>query len=447
VPLVASIVAALLPAGLVAIAGCGPARRVSSDEQLYQAVREAVPGEEIVIAAGTYRLRRPLRMSVPRVTLRGATGNRDDVVLWGGGMNDRRACREAVMIEADDITVRDLTIMGFRKHGLHIRAETDADRALISNVKTVNIGERHVKGSRGRRGFTSDDVVIERLYMLQTERRQARPGHPISPEDYIGGIDVMATRNWIIRDCVARGIRGATGGGNAAIFMWNGVDNVLIERNRIIDCCKGIALGNPSGPYRDAHHAVGGIIRNNFILRSNDTDLNNIGLELCNVKDVRVYHNTIYSENAAYVRSVHLYDERGEALTTNVELAYNIIRGQIRDNTVRGGWRLVGNLHGWKGRGEESPDPGAGDVGPQEPSSLGAAAAGDEAWRGTPVEAEWFVDPAKGDLHLTPLAAPAIDKARPLPAVPDDVDGSSRPNGKAPDVGADEYDPAPHSAH
>jgi hypothetical protein len=416
--------AAGLAAALAALAAAGCAgSAVSTVEQLHQAVRAAKPGDEIVIAPGTYRLLYTLRLSEPGVTLRGATGRRDDVVLVGGGMNVDRSPAEAVIIEADDVTIRDLTLRDFWKHGLHIRAEADTDGTWIYNVKTVNIGERHVKGSMGwRGGYWTDDVVIERLHMLQTEPRGIRPGHPVSPEDYIGGIDVMRARNWVIRDCLAEGIRGATGGGNAAIFIWNGVENVLIERNRILGCCKGIALGNPSGPGAGQHHATGGIIRNNFILRSSGTDLNNIGLELCNAKDVKVYHNTIYSQDASYVRSVHLFDEAGEGLTTNVELAYNIIRGQIRDNTVAGlgaaaatsGWRSVGNLHGWMQDGR---------------------------WHGTPIEADWFVDPAKGDLHLTARAVPAIDQARPLAEVPEDIDGSRRPRGPYPDVGADEYRP------
>ena len=413
----AGIVAALAGTGLFSAPGCTAAKHVSTVDQLHRAVRTADPGDEIVIAAGTYRLRRPLRMMVPGVTLRGATGNRDDVVLFGGGMNNRRAVGEAVMIEDDDITVRDLTISGFYRYGLHIRAETDTDRTLISNVKTVNMGERHVKGSRGRGGFWADDIVIERLYMLQTEKRRSRPGHPISADNYIGGIDAMACRNWIVRDCLAVGIRGATGGGNAAIFLWTGVENVLIERNRIIDCCKGIALGNPHGPGRGRHHATGGIIRNNFILRSSQADLNNIGIELCNVKDVKVYHNTIYSGDPSYVRSVHLFDQAGEGLTQNVVLAYNIIRGHIRDNTSAGGFRLIGNLHGWK-------EPGG-------------------AWRGTAVEEDWFVDAGRGDLRLTAHAAAAIDAARPLAEVADDIDRRKRPVGEAPDIGAHEFRPKP----
>ena len=132
------------------------------------------------------------------------------------------------------------------------------------------------------------------------------------------------------------------------------------------------------------------------------------------MRDVKVVHNTIYSHDASYVRSIHLLDDVGEGLIRDVVFAHNIIRGRIKDNTLFGGFRLVGNLHGWK----ESPD------GP---------------WRGTPIEESWFVDVGAGDLHLTGGAAAAIDAAEPLAEVPGDIDGSRRPVGKGSDVGADEY--------
>jgi hypothetical protein len=56
----------------------------------------------------------------------------------------------------------------------------------------------------------------------------------------------------------------------------------------------------------------------------------------------------------------------------------------------------------------------------------------------------WFANAAAGDLHLLATATAAIDHAATLAAVPDDYDGTPRPIGPAPDIGADEYGaPAP----
>jgi len=245
--------------------------------------------------------------------------------------------------------------------------------------------------------------------MLQTKDRT---GHPDSNPDYIGGIDMMMTRNLTIRDCVAEGIRGQQNGGRAAIFLWQGQENITIERNIIIGCAKGIALGNPSRPFGNIvtgnWHADGAIIRNNFILRGQWTTGDNIALELCSTKNIRVYNNTIYSEDASYFRTVSIYDCTAKGPTDNLILGYNIIRGRIKDYTDGKGWSLVGNI---------------------------------QDGIGTTVTADWFIDPASADFHLTANATEAIDAALLLGEVTEDIDRTSRAYGDAPDVGADEYEP------
>lgn len=387
-------------------------RNVSTVAELNNAVSNCSSGDEIVVAAGTYNLTTVLSLHRPNVVIRGATGNREDVILVGGGMNSR-GVNEGISVGADDVTIKDLTLKEFYFNAIHTRAENDVDRTLISNVKTWNIGEHHIKGSRHSRDISkvSDDIVIENVYMLQTKDRK---GHPDTNPDYIGGIDMMTTKNLTVRDCVAEGIRGQRNGGNAAIFLWQGHKNVTIERNIIIGCAKGIALGNPSAP--DAGdiitghwHADGAVIRNNFILRGQWTTGNNIALELCSTKNIRVYNNTVYSENASYFRTVSIYDCTVEGPTENVILGYNIIRGRIEDYTDGNGWNSVGNIVDGVGR---------------------------------TVTADWFLDVARADFHLTANATRAIDAAADVPEVADDIDGTSRPHGDAPDAGADEYEPA-----
>jgi len=388
---------------------------VSTVSQLQGAVSSAGPGDEIIIVPGTYNLTSPLNLSDVGMTIRGSTGDREDVELVGGGMNTR-GVDEILIVNVDDVTIRDLTARDCYFNGIHIRGENQASGTLISNVKIIDIGERHIKGSGGGSASAiSDDVVIEQVYMLQT---QPRTGHPDTNPDYIGGIDCMGTRGWTIRDSVAEGIVGAENGGNAGIFLWQGVQNVTIERNAMISCAKGIALGNPSGPtasppvFTYPWHAINVMVRNNFVLRGPWTTGNNIGIELCNTKDVSVYNNTFYSENASYFRLISPYDAAGEGLTTNLQMVNNIIRGGVFDLTQAGGWSAasvaaMGNLV----HGEATID----------------------------VSPTWFVDPANGDFHLTALATPAIDQATVLADVPEDIDRQTRPSGSAPDFGGDEY--------
>jgi len=399
--------ALLLPAA----AGPGATWNVSTVAELNNAVGRAQPYDEIVLAPGTYHLTRGVQMNAVGLTVRGATGNRDDVVLVGSGMNTY-GVNEGILVNTDNLTIRDLTLKDFYWNAIHIRGENDADNVLISNVKTWNIGQRHVKGSGGGGpSAVSDNVVIENLYMLQDRPRADGNHHG----DYIGGIDAMGVRNWVIRDSLAEGIVGHFDGGNAAIFLWQGVQGVTIERNVILSCAKGIALGNPSGPnsgiFTYPYHAEDVLIRNNVVLRGPWTTGNNIGLELCNVRDVDVLNNTFYSPNASYFRMISPYDESDEARLDDVVFRNNIIRGGVRDFTVSGEY-------------------GADDL---------AAMGNIVDTTGAFVTADWFVDAAAGDFHLTDQAAPAIDQAADLPEVPTDADGVVRPWGPGTDYGAYEY--------
>jgi len=382
---------------------------VSTVYQLNNAVSGARSGDEIVLAPGDYRLTRQLEVRTSNLVIRGATGIRGDVRLIGSGMNTS-GINEGICIGADYVTVRDLTVQDFYHNALHIRAENDADYATISNVMTLNIGQRHIKGSGGGYPWAvSDGVVIENVYMLQTEDRADGNYNG----DYIGGIDCMGVRDWVIRDCVAEGIVGHFDGGNAAIFLWQGVQGVTIERNQIIGCAKGIGLGNPANPntsiFTYPYHAADVTIRNNTILRGPWTTGNNIGIELCNIDGVDVFNNTLYSEYAGYFRMFSPYDQNAGGDVKDLDVRNNIIRGHSWDGHAVGDWsdqalRDMGNI--------VDPD-------------------------GTVVTPNWFVDPSGGDFHLTELAAVAMDAAEPLAAVTEDMDTGIRPG--LPDMGADEY--------
>ncbi len=374
---------------------------VSTFSALRTAALNASPGDEIVIAAGQYHVTNNLYITTPNLIFRGATGNRDDVVLYGNGMNVNSGVREGFWAAANGIQLHNLTIRDFWHHGIHI---TGTDNIVVRNCKTINCGERHVKGSGGE----SYNVLIDNLWMEQTEEYLPRYGHSVDEYNYIGGMDCMHIHDWTIRNCTAVNIRGATGGGRAGIFLWNGVSNVTIENNTIIRCGHGISIGNPSGP-NNSHvapwHAVGGLIANNMIIRRGETY--DWALELDNTKDFKVYNNTIYSDNAGYWRTVQIFDEPGEGLTTNLDMRNNIIRGGINDLSS-GDW-----------------------------SHAAVAAMGNIVHSISPVDPSWFVDPAGGDLHLTAAAIGAIDAAVVLDEVPYDIDGQVR--GDLPDMGADEY--------
>src|SRR5689334_9270441 len=70
----------------------------------------------IVLQPGLYQLRTPLRIGLDRsagrpisnITIRGATGNRDDVVIKGGGMDGDLGQVGFQVLNAQDVTIADL---------------------------------------------------------------------------------------------------------------------------------------------------------------------------------------------------------------------------------------------------------------------------------------------------------------------------------------------------
>jgi len=398
-----SVLIALLTAAQLAAA----THEVDSVKALNAAIKEAQEGDEIVIAKGEYQLNRWLPVKAPKLTIRGATGDRDDVVLIGGGMNKDGGVKEMFNLRASGITIRDLTIRDCYWNGIQVQGVPEVDDISIINVKSIDIGQRHIKasGHKKKGGHRPGrNLLIERVHMIQTKGK-----HGTDNDDYIGGMDLMMEEDVVVRDCVFENIRGRTGGGRGGIFMWQGIVNPTIERNVFIRCDRGIALGNP-GTVKpelptEGYHVRGGVVRNNTIIRGKY-----IALEFASVKDVLVANNTIYSEKADYFRTLHFIDAKGGKPVSGTRLVGNLIRGRVLDNTkAKGsGWEIVDGIHDPKG-----------DV----------------------ITADWFVDLKAGDLHLTEQATGAIDQGPVVEAVSVDMDNHPRPAEQR-DIGADEFDSA-----
>ena len=368
--------------------------RVSTFDELRTAIETCVPGDRIVLAPGQYHVTKRLYLTKANVIIRGRTGRPEDVVLHGNGMNDDSGEQNGLWLAADGIQLRDLTIRDFWQYGVVLSgrepARTLPDHLVLSNLRIQDCGTRHIKGVNSR--DYSEGALIEKVYCSQTQKRQRRPGHPVDPDNYIGGIDCMKTKDWIIRDCRFEGIRGATGGGRGAIFMWVGSVNPLIERNVIVDCGAGICLGNGSNP-EGVYHVSGGIVRNNLIYHAGGWR----AVELGFTQNVKFLHNTVYS-TAPDSRVIDIYDST-RVPTKALEVRNNLVRGRISNR------------------------------------AKGEAPVGDNL-AGEGIRADWFEDPAAGKLFLTKRAGEDVHRAQPLPEVPEDIAGHRRPAGRPVDFGA-----------
>ncbi len=364
---------------------------VSTVEELIQAIEGAESGRTILVAEGHYLLPRYIEIRADGVTLRGASGRRERVVLDGarsmhGELLGFRGC--------SDVTVADLTIQNIRYNGFKVNSDSGVQRLTIHNCIVHNIWQRGVKGVK----VPEEDREVIRpkgcriqycLFYNDRPKRLADDPQDIAQGNYIAGIDVMYAKGWTICDNVFVGIQGRTFEGRGAVFLWFDTQDCLVERNIIIDCDVGLQLGNAHRADGVEAHCIRCVARNNFITRAPEA-----GIVTVYTKDCQVVHNTIHDPDTRMNRLLRTVFANDGLLVAN-----NLLSGPGTSDESDSEIRFVGNL--------------LRDV-------SGA-----------------FADPDHGNLHLTQTADGIVDQGAALPApVDDDIDRQHRDD--RPDIGADE---------
>jgi hypothetical protein len=385
---------------------------VSTVPQLVSAVNSATSGTTIVIANGTYNLNGEyLRLAVPNVALRSASGNREAVILDGNYQTT-----EIIQIAASNVTVADVTLREAYYHPIHVMSGDAAHtlNTLIYNVHIIDPGEQAIKINPATAGYYTDNGTIACSHIELTDA-----GRPyIRNNCYTGGIDAHQSRNWIIRDNLIEGFWCSSGLAEHGIHLWRGCRDTLVERNALRNNARGIGFGlvtdgsgrtYPDNPCPAATGYVddfGGVIRNNFVYANSASLFSSeygfdCGICAWNSCNARLLHNTVYSTDPAHTFS----SIEWRFSNTIATLINNLVNDDMRQRDGAQG-TLSNNL--------------------------------------TTAQAGWFVNAATGDLHLLSTATAAIDRVAAPAEVGDDIDGDLRPIGNASDIGADEYGiPAP----
>ena len=373
----------------------GEVIKVTSVRELFDAAGKVRPGGTISLAAGRYRLSRRLGIKTDRVTLRGATGNRHDVILDGGGIGELVA-----FTACSGVTVADLTIQNVKWNGFKIDSQTGVQRLRIYNCVIHNIWQRGVKGvivpAKNREKLRPGNCRVEYclFYNDRAKKFSDDPADKPKPArfdgNYVGGIDVMYAKGWTISDNVFLNIQGRTREGRGAIFLWHEIEDCVVERNIIVDCDKGVSLGNSYLPRERGIklHARRCIVRNNMITRAPEA-----GVLAAHTADCKILNNTIHEPRSRMRRLVRILGACDGLL-----VAENILSGPPPRNESGGKVTIENNLV----------------------KNLTAA----------------FVDPGAGNLHLKTPLAEVVDRAKTRPEVTDDIDRTKR--GRKPDLGADE---------
>ena len=370
----------------------GQGIKVTNVDELFAAVERVQTGGTILLADGDYRVPRVIVLAGKKdITIRSAGGDPDKVTLSGRGWDSNAKGDDILHIgRCEGVTIADMTFADCRSYGVKVEAENAPKDIHIYNCRFRDIGVRAIKGSAGQ--DPNVRAVKGSVRYCRFENTKVPPADWLYGGDYIAAIDMMALEDWTFSDNVFRNVKGRNGGGRAAIFIWVRSRKVVVERNLIVNCDRGVAFGNPGQSTANVGgerlvYVSDGAIRNNFIAGGPDC-----GIELWYAEHVKVLSNSIWRPERNWSRGIRI----GTG-TSDADIVNNLVHGEIRleGGQARLGQNLTGRLDGY------------------------------------------FADPASGNLSLTLAAVGAIDRGILLPEVTDDIRG--RPRTGQPDLGAWEF--------
>ncbi len=405
----------------VSPAAAGKVTVSGATKTLRQVVQQANAGDIIVLADGTYTFPEStdssdytgLYFTEPNVTLRSKSGNAEAVIL-DSAYFDHGSSSAPITIAAKGVVIADLTVKRSIFHLVHLWA--DGDEAVLHNVRLIDGGQQFVKASPSSGQFVDKVQVTCSTFLMTSAGRDNVWGYGSQTGGtrcYTGGIDTHQSRDWLVADnrfegiyCNAGGVQRPAHGKKAsergnqtytgglaehAIHMWDSPQGSAhtIERNMIIDCARGIGVGLKAEVY-------GTIVRNNTVFSQHaGSGEHDVGISVERGHDVKVLNNTVFFSSAS-------------AYTNAIEYRWSSSSGMVVKNNLTN--KAIASRNG-------------------ATASLGGNI--------TNAKAAFFVDAAKGDLHLASCSNSTVDgEGEPLADVTDDIDGEARTTDN--DVGADQ---------
>lgn len=374
---------------------------VSDVAALRAALSAAAPGDDIVLAAGTYavdgnlncaangRADAPIRVraAMPRsVTLRFGSGGgivegfRISGAWWQlDGLDIEGACA----VDADC------------EHAVHVFG--DAEHLLLSDnvMRDFNAQLKSNGVALGGVYVYPDDAIVQ--YNRFHDTRARNTANPVAKLDVVGG------RRWTVRGNTFHDYQklGGDGVSYAAFLKGNSRDGVF-ERN-LVRCSQaftgGVRLGLSFGGGGTSPDAIcedgsctpehqSGIMRNNIVMSCSD-----VGIYLNKAANTRLQHNTLYA-------------------TAGIDVRFAASTAEIRNNLLGGAIRLR----------DGGTSTNAGNLSGVTTASFAA----------------WFQAPDAADFRLRDGAA-LVNLGVAAPQTVEDFCANRRSDG-APDLGALEYD-------
>ncbi len=330
----------------------GKVVKVSSAWDIVRAIEDAEEHSTIVIAKGRYVMPRDIILDTHYVTIRGETGNREDVILdaemefhdqckkFGTRLLSDKMHAPAILklTRCRHVTVADLTFANSPKYGLMFIGDSRVHHLTMHNVKFHNCWARGFKGTGTSRidhmPYTEEElgynpaadehvqwnrprhgIVRHCLFINDRIKQNVEDGFN---GDYTAGMDIMGIQDFHVHDNVFVGIRGHNGGGRGSVFIWIGAEDLLVENNVFVGCDKAISFGNPSGPAVDVTR---GEIRGNTIIGGC-----NKAIEVQHGGEVTVHDNRICSDERRGHHAIQVLESHGP-----VKIYDNLIQADPTD--------------------------------------------------------------------------------------------------------------------
>ena len=315
-------------------------------------------------------------VTASNVVFRSLSGNRDAVILRGGGNVPTGSTENGFLIAGDHVTIADLTIREVGNHGIQVSGH----HLYVHNVRIQDTYEQMLKGSTS--GTSIDSANVQCCLFEYTQG--------IGPNWYIGGLDIHKGNGWIVNDNVFKDITSPnTSAAEHAVHFWDDSMDNTVERNIIYNCDRGIGFGLGN----NGNQNQGGMIRNNMIYNDGLGLYDDVGIGLESSPDSKVYNNTVFID---YFNAI----EYRFTSTSNVDIGNNLTNKSIASRNGGTG-TLFTNV--------------------------------------TNAQSSWFLNTSSGDLRLASSLSNVFDAGTDvLDDIVDDIDQSSRPLNSQTDIGAHE---------
>ena len=286
--------------------------------QLLAACQNALPGDEIVVAKGVYTIKDRSRILVANrpgpVSVRGATGKAEDVVIEGMGQDEKAVEMVFELTDSPQWTFADLTTRNSYYHGFKFNAASSD--CVLRNVVMRDHGESGVKGtSDPDKGRYPDGLLVEKCDIGFTKETGGTRG-------VVEGIDGVAVRGWVIRGNRFVNIQKNGGPAYGAFTKGNSLETV-IEGNTFENCFIGASFGGGgtgAAYFRDHDTSIEhrwGVIKGNTFKNCTDAAIYINKGNSCRIEDNEIVGCGLnvqlrYPESTAWVKGTVVKEPRNK---------------------------------------------------------------------------------------------------------------------------------------